>query len=414
MVRQAGMLTAGFLFLFLCGVRAQDTLSSDGLFKAARSAAFDNKDYTRAIVLCKKALGIAPDYSEIRVFLGRIYTWEKKPDSARQALGYVLDRHPDDEEAAAALTDLEYWNDNNEKALQYCEQGLQYHPKSADLLLKKAKILNDMRQYRQAYSTADTILQIYPKNESARALLRTIQDNSSLNKIGISYDFVYFDKQFSNPWHLASLSYARQTKAGSLIGRVNYANRFTKNALQGEVDFYPHISPTFYAYLNAGISGTNSVFPEYRAGASLYANLPWSMEAEAGFRYLRFSSDVWIYTASLGKYYKNFWFNFRTYLVPGNEDISQSYNLTVRYYTGGTDDYFYLLAGTGISPDARADAALLGIGNKLKAQKLGTGYSHVFRKLNIIRLDLTWYHQQYRVNTYGNQWDMGVTYQRSF
>lgn len=392
----------------------QDSLSSDELFAQARQAAFDQKNYEQAKALSLQALKKAPDYSDIRIFLGRLYSWTNRYDSARAAFGYVISRHPDNEDASAALTDLEYWNNHDEEALQECERGLGHHPQSQTLLLKKAKILKSLQRYSEAWAATDSLLTINPKNDAARSLMNSIQDNSSRNKIGIGYDFVYFDKQFSDPWHLVSLSYTRQTKLGSVIGRINYANRFATNGLQGEIDFYPHISKTFYAYLNVGLAGKNSVFPQYRAGASLYANIPWSMEAELGSRYLHFSSDVWMYTASLGKYYKNFWFNFRTYLVPDKKNISQSYTLTARYYTGGTDDYWSLSAGTGISPDDRPDAALLGLGKKLKAQKIGAGYSRVLKKLNILRIDLTWYHQEYQKNIYGSQWDAGISYQRRF
>ncbi|MGF7230624.1 YaiO family outer membrane beta-barrel protein [Arachidicoccus sp.] len=403
-----------FLFSFLSKVQAQDNLSSDELFQMARKSAFDQKDYPKAIRLSKEALAKAPDYSDIRTFLGRIYTWTDHNDSARAEFSYVLKQHPDNEDAASAFTDLEYWNNNYLKALQYCNQGLQYHPESEDLLLKKGKILNATKKYKEAYLIIDSLLQKDPKNTQARSLINSIKNNASVHKIGVSYDYVYFDKQFNDPWNLVSLSYSQPTNIGSIIGRINYANRFLKNAVQGEIDFYPHISKTFYAYLNIGASGTNSVFPQFRSGASLYANLPWSMEAEAGFRYLHFTSNVWMYTASLGKYYRNFWFNLRTYLVPDNSNVSQSYTLTTRYYTGGSDDYIYLALGTGISPDDQAAAALLGSLNKLKSQKVATGFSHVFKKRNILSLDLTWYHQEYKTNTFGNQYDIGFTYQRRF
>ncbi len=401
------------LLFFLYQVQAQDRLDVDSLFKEARTAAFDQKNYPQAIKLCKEALAIAPDYTEIKVFLGGVYSWSKKTDSAGSILQSVLEDHPDNEAAASALTDLAYWNGQNGEALQYSNQGLKYHPHSTGLLVKKVKILNALEQYGRAQKTADTLLKYDPKNTEVGQLLNVIRDKTSLNKIGVSYHYVYFDKQFPDPWHIVSLDYTRQTAVGDLITRINFANRFAKNGLQGEVDFYPHISKTFYAYLNTGISGTNSVFPHYRAGASLYANIPWEMEIEGGFRYMKFSSDVWIYTASIGKYFKNFWFNFRTYLVP-DQDNSQSYNLTLRYYTGGKDDYYALAYGTGISPDDRTDAALLGIKNKLNAQRVSARYSHVFHELNIIRFDLTWYYKEFLPKVYGNQWDIGIAYQRRF
>lgn len=412
-----GTLLTIFSVSFLFSVKqaqAQSDTSSDDLFKLARQSAFDKKDYSKAIYFSKRALEKSPDYSEIRVFLGRIYTWSDKNDSARKAFSYVLEHHPDDEEAASAFTDLEYWNDNNDAALQYCNQGLKFHPESEALLLKKAKILNNMKQYMNAYSVADSVIQLNPKNEEARSLLNSIIYNSSKYEAGLSYDYVYFDKQFADPWQLISISCSRSTGFGSVIARLNYANRFATNGFQGEVDAYPHISKVFYAYLNFGISGTNSVFPRYRAGASLYANLPWSLEADAGFRYLRFSSDVWIYTASIGKYYKNFWFNFRTYLIPDLNKLSHSYTLTVRYYNGGADDYFSLAIGTGISPDNRANSILLETDDQLDTKKLGIGYSHVFCKLNTIGLGITWHYDEYRTATYGSQWNAGISYQRKF
>lgn len=393
--------------------QSQNNFTSDELFQMARRAAFDSSNYPKAIDYLKTALNKSPNYSDIRVFLGRIYTWTDQLDSARAAFTYVLINDPENEDAASAFTDLEYWNDNYTAALEYANYGLVYHPNSEELLLKKSKILNAMKQYTDAYKVIDTLLQINPKNEKARAFMNTIKESSSINKIGIGYNYVYFDKQFSDPWHLLNVSYSRSTSLGTVVGRLNYANRFTNNGLQGEIDFYPRISKTFYGYLNVGVAGTNNVFPRFRMGASLYANLPWSMEAEIGFRYLKFTSDVWMYTASVGKYYSNFWFSFRTYLVPSYSDLSQSYTLISRYYTGGSDDYFSLSLGTGISPDDPANAPILGLQQKLKSKKLAVGYSHTFSN-NIISINGTWNYQEYQVNTFGNQYDVGITYQRKF
>ena len=327
-----------FLIISFKVVSAQTGLSSDDLFIQARKAAFDQKNYPEAISLSKQALDKSPDYSEIRIFLGRLYTWSNKTDSARTEFNLVLSKHPDNEDASLAYGNLEYWNNNSVTALQYVDNGLKYHPQSKDLLLLRAKVLNDLRRYNEANITLNTLIKADPNNTGARALADRIKDNSSKNKIGISYDYIYFDKQFNDPWHLVEIDYTRQTSFGSIIGTLNYANRFNSNGLQYEIDAYPHISKAFYAYVSGAYSGNVGVFPKYRSGFSLYANLPESFEGEAGFRYLYFSGPTWIYTASVGKYYKSFRFNLRTYLTPSNSSISQSYSFNTRYYTGGTDD----------------------------------------------------------------------------
>lgn len=406
------LLFSGLLFSTFS--QAQDG-SADELFTQARAAAFKSKDYTKAIALSKKALVKSPDYADIRIFLGRIYTWNKQPDSARQAFAMVLAKQPDNKDANLANATLEFWEDNNEKALLNVNKGLTFHPADDELLLLKAKILNSLKKWTEANATIEEVLKRSPNLTEARTLAVRVRENSSKNKIGLNYDFVYFDKQFDDPWHIVSIDYSRQTKLGSVTGRVNYANRFNRNGLQFEVDAYPRISDTFQAYISGGYSNDVGVFPHYRAGFSLYANLPASFEAEAGFRYLTFGESTWSYTASVGKYYKNFWFNLRTFLTPSNDQVSQSFALTTRYYFGGADDYFSLRLGTGLSPDDPQNNVLIGnTAYKLRSNNITLGYRQAFKSLNIFIVNLGLENQEYRLNTKGNQLDLGIGYIRRF
>ncbi|MBS1532514.1 MAG: tetratricopeptide repeat protein, partial [Bacteroidetes bacterium] len=188
------------LLIFSGTIYAQKGPSSDELFQQARHAAFDLKDYPKAISLSKQALTKSPDYSDIRVFLGRVYTWSGKADSARAQFAQVLTKHPDNEDAAFASGSLEFWNDNSVKALQIVNGGLKYHPQSKDLLLLKAKALNDLKRYSEANNALDSLLKIDPANTGAHSLAERVQDAASVNKIGLTYDYIHFDKQYTNPW----------------------------------------------------------------------------------------------------------------------------------------------------------------------------------------------------------------------
>ena len=402
-----------FSFQFL---QAQDqNISSDDLFTRARSAAFDQKDYPTAISLSKQALAKSPDYADIRIFLGRLYTWSKQPDSARQAFSLVLDKQPDNADASLAFASLEFWEGNSQKALEQVNSGLKHHSDAHDLLLLKAKILNDLKRWPEANMEIEKVIKADPNMTEARTLAARVRENSSKNKIGVNYDFIYFDKQFDDPWHLVSVDYSRQTTLGSVIGRINYANRFKNNGIQFEIDAYPRISNTFQAYISGGYSNNVGVFPRYRAGFSLYANLPASFEAEAGFRFLTFGESTWIYTASVGKYYKSFWFNFRTFLTPSNDELSQSFALTSRYYYGGADDYFSLRLGTGLSPDDPQNNVLIGNTNyKLRSNNITLGYRRAFKSLNILIVNLGVDNQEYKLDTRGTQIDLGLGYIRRF
>jgi YaiO family outer membrane protein len=395
-------------------VFAQEKLSSDELFQKARKTAFDQKNYPAAIELCKEALAISPGYTDIQVFLGRLYFWNNHTDSARTILSNALENNPSHEDAAIAAASIAYFADHFPESLAYCNKGLEHNPRSKDLFLQKAKTLVAMHKYNDATIITDSLLKDDPSFTDARALNERIKDYRALNKLSISYGYTGFQKQFDQPWHLVSIDYSRRTKIGSVIGRVNYGNRFGNSGVQFEADAYPRIAKNFYAYVNLGYSPDLPVFPKFRSGFSLYANLPKGIEADAGFRYLNFDNDTWIYTGSIGKYYKSYWFNFRTYLTPDNKRISQSYTLSARWYRSGADDYISVSIGTGISPDDRSQAILLNSNYKLQTQKASLGYHFSYKKLNIFYIGGSWANVEYLPKTKDNQLTASIGYQRRF
>ena len=212
--------------------KAQNSLSSDELFTNARKAAFEEKNYPKAKELAFEALEKSPGYADIDIFLGRIYSWNDQYDSARIHFSKVLNEKPN-EDASIAYADLEYWNDHYQNSLEICDMALTVYPNSEELLLRKAKNLKAMKNYKEAAGITEQILKFNKKNTAALALSTSLKDEVSVNKISISYENSSFNKQFDKAWNLGSISYGRQTKLGSVIARINYANRFATNGLQG-------------------------------------------------------------------------------------------------------------------------------------------------------------------------------------
>lgn len=393
-----------------------DTITTDGLFQTARAAAFETKNYNLAKYYSKKALSLSPTYTDIILFLGRIYTWTDAYDSAKAMFESVLTYKPAYTDASVAYADLLYWNDHYKEAVTICDAGLKFEPQSNDLLLRKAKALAGLKSYAAASALTDTILKRDNSNAAARALSNRIKDESVKNKIGISYDYNVFDKQFADPWHLLALDYGKSTKIGTIIGRINYANRFNNSATQFEIDAYPHFSKTFYSYMNFGISDSSSVFPHYRAGFSLYINLPKSYEAELGFRYLKFSgTPTWIYVGYLGKYMGSWLLGARTYITPSDfvKQLSVSYNFSARHYFGGADDYLGFNTGYGISPDDRANVGLLNSA-LLNSFKIGIDYKKKINYHNIFNVGAAWFSQEYLPGTIGHQYQFNIGWQYRF
>ena len=198
---------------------------------------------------------------------------------------------------------------------------------------------------------------------------KLIINNKGTNAIGIKYDLTAFEKKINLPWNALSLEYTHHNKNLTAIARINYANKYNRSGVQFEGDLFPAISKKIYAYVNAGYSNYNGLFPKYRAGVSLYTSLPSAMEAEAGFRFLHFTSATWIYTAFISKYFKNYWFNVSTFLTPVSNSLIQSYFLKTRYFLNDKD-FVMLTIGTGISPDDRNNNIQLNSNTSLSSKKV--------------------------------------------
>jgi YaiO family outer membrane protein len=397
-------------------LKAQDSTNADGLFELARKEAFEKKNFSDALRLSKKAIAINPDYVDILIFTGRVHTWNNEPDSARLYLQRALNHNPPPEEAFVAYSDLEYWNKNYTDALNVTQQGIDSLSNSTDLLLRKAKILDAMKDYSAAIRVTDTLLGMNRGNTEARKLNISLRERASKNKIAIKLDYAHFDKQFKDDWYFGSIEYTRATSIGPIVARLNYADRFRKDGMLYEVDAYPKISRVFYMYLNGGFSINNSdfIFPKWRSGASLFANLPHAFEAEGGIRYLYYNSDIFFYTMYVGKYYKSFLFGARTYINSTANGISNANVVMARYYYGSADDYINLSLGAGISPDNRQLNLQINNTGKLRTYSGELVFRRAVRKLNVVSVNFSLLNQEYLPGVIGNQIQAGVGYMRRF
>lgn len=140
--------------------------NSDQLFQMARTEAFEKTNYPRAISLTKQALVKSPDYGDIRIFLGRLYTWTDKPDSARTEFSRVIRVSPDNKDLYLAYGSLEYWESRPDTALILSNKGLSINPRSEDLLLLKARLIRDLKQLKKASATLNQLSLINPKQNS--------------------------------------------------------------------------------------------------------------------------------------------------------------------------------------------------------------------------------------------------------
>lgn len=325
------------------------TLSADEQFKDARNAAFEENDYEKARKLAYSALQKSPDYHDIRIFIANLYGWEGRYGNARDELEFVLLKDPTNRIALVTKIDIESKAGNYSEALRWASKAKQHFPGDTKILMQEASAYYNLEKYPEAERLYKIILSDDPSHTGASLALETVMLKQLKHTMSLNYRYDRLNRNF-DPWNFLEFALSRQTILGSVVGRVQYANRFASNGVQFNIDAYPSIYSGLYAYISAGYSDS-PVYPDTRLGLSLYKSLPWAMEVEGGIRYLKFSSaETMIYTFSLSKYWGSYLFTGRTYIIPFSGDISQSYNILARRYFGDTNTYFEISGSFGSAP----------------------------------------------------------------
>lgn len=342
------------LFVFLIvlavtvpGILAQSSqLSADEQFSLARGAAFNEGNYEKARRIAYEALELSPEYHGIRIFIANLYGWEGNYDDAKNELEKVLKKDPDNRSAFVALINIESGAGEFEQSLRVTDRALNAYPGDEDFMLQHASVLYSYEEYARSEEVYESIMVMHPSSKEARDGLDSARLMLMKNTVSISYRHDQFGDIFQ-PWNFWDLQLSRQTKYGSVIGRVQYANRFSTNGVQFNVDAYPSIASGLYAYISGGYSNA-SIYPGFRFGFSLYKSLPYAFEIEGGMRYLNFTtSETYIYTASLTKYRGSYMITGRSYFVPSSAGNSLSGSILVRRYLSSARSYIGVSGGYG-------------------------------------------------------------------
>ena len=391
-----------------CSVSAQS-------YEEARNLAL-NGERTKARQLCRAILAQGFN-SDVALLLGRTYAWDGKYDSTRIILNEVLVHNPDNMEALDAFADVEYWSENYTKAIEYCDLALKKDPKNEDFLFKKAKILHSSEKYEEAVASLEELIRISHSNAEALKKLQEYRLDVMKNRIKLNYTIDHFDKSFNrDPWQVIALSYGRKTKLGSVIARVNMAKRFGDTGLQYEMDAYPKISENNYGYLNYGFS-QSSVFPDHRFGAELFHSFPKAFEGSLGMRTLFFgSSDVTIYTGSVGKYISNYWISLRSYVTPGTAGTSVSGQLQMRRYFSDPENYIGLRLGYGVSPDDNQNLVNSDSSSRLKlnTRSIRLELNHIINHVWIINPAAAWGSEELTSGNFSGYYTFDISITRLF
>jgi len=373
-------------------LHAQDwkSMDSDELFAVARAEIFDGSRAEGQIKL-KYILEKIPAYDDVRILLARTFSWDGLYAEARKELQVVLKTNANSREAIDALIDVELWSGHNEDALRVAAMGLARHASNENFLFKEATALHTLGRDREALNTLMKLLKMNPGHKRGTELHNQITRRDLKYTAGISYGTDFFSRVF-DPAHSVSAQISRANSWGATLLRFNHAERFNSFGSQWEIDLYPKIINGIYAYISYGYS-ESKLFPKNRLGSELYFKLPKSLEMSAGARYMHFdrSTQVVIYTGSVGWYIKNYWLSARTYITPDPEiGTTSSAAMTLRRYFAEAENFVGFHAGMGFSPDLGRIQNGTGLSENeiysLKSQRGGLTWQNVFHATWILNL----------------------------
>lgn len=353
-------------------------------FDEARELAF-NGERAKAREVCRAILDKGFN-ADVALLMGRTFAWDGEYDSARVYINKVLKYNPDYMDAISAIADVEHWSENYSKAVEYCNLAIQKDSTAQDFWMKKAEILYSSEKVEEAVDVLENYLKMDPGNGAFLKNLKNYRLDLLKNTLRLLYTVDFFDAEFNrDPWQIMSMSYGRETGIGSVIARVNLANRFGITGYQYEIDAYPKFTENSYAYLNYGFS-QHTIFPKHRFGFEWYQSFPKAFEGSIGLRLMGFeNTNADIYTATIGKYFSKYWLSLRSFVTPGDEETAVSGLLVLRRYFSDPENYLGLRLGYGISPDDNRNLIDSGEKLNLKSTYARLEYNHLFNHVWILK-----------------------------
>ena len=418
--------------------------SEESGYVMAHSLAYQGNHKSAKEVL-DQLLSKNPDNAEARSLLASTYSWNGEYERARKEFNKITSTDRNNRDAWISAIKNELYSKNEATSLGLANKALSFIKSDSEIErlreialeriqnqkypelgwynqksnLKRTKA---SKQEKKKETLAESETTVTETQATEKVQPKTPADREvENNRLGINNSFTVFDKRYE-PMIYSSISFRRQTLAGSLIPRINYSNRLGKHGLQYDLDFYPKFSKRFYAYVNYGYSDA-SIYPNHKLGADLYVNLPGAFEFSAGGRYIATDTqDVSVITNSLGHYRGNYYFSLRSYITPRPDNLTRfSGNLLVRKYLKDAENFFGGNIGMGLSPELRqltsGDELLAETLLYVESQRISLEYQFTEKKSpNIYRMNLGVLRQELAFDSGNFFWGVsaGLTYQTKF
>jgi len=318
---------------------------------------YKNGDATQAKTLALYYLRQNPRDIDTRLMLGRIYLMQKQYQEAQTQFQSILRQDPGNKMARLALINTALSSGRDNQARLQIQQALAIDPTDPDFLNQEAAFYSLRHQYSRAIYLDKKIIDRYPKNKPAKALLdeiTTINPNFfyGLNQLGVNSEVDYVS-DLRSVWQYTTLYYNRDTPWGLASASMNDATRLGVTSNQGAINVFPIINKNLYIRFSGAYANQPILFPHYFAGIEPYfVARPVELSLGANYAYILPNIAYTQYTASITKEWGNYLATFRpNYYSPARWNSSTLYTGTFIRYLGAKDTLLKVTVGTGTMPD---------------------------------------------------------------
>lgn len=412
------MMKKYLLFLFIScssfGLLSQEINTDELFFEALEE--YRNNNFRAALELTNTALTAAPDYHDIRLLRVRNLFALSQFEKAHRDIIYLLEKAPQYEGVRTVAVQRLYQLEGGE-ALEFTEQLIQVYGQNPELNIRKARLLLENDQPDEARKLATEIYENKELNNGQRYILFQLMNLTVKDAVQFTGQFISFSDDYprNDPWYVLSADYQHNFTNLSLIGRVTFSDRSYNSGSLYEIEAYPIFSEGFYAFGNLGFSD-GTIFPDFRASASVFYNFAPSFEFEAGFRSIIYGgNNHFTGIGGLTTYTGRFYLNIRAFIGPERLDqMIQNYQFNVRYYLSTPENYIFGRLGSGISPDEPAQYTLAQENPNLEAYYLNVGLNHTLGLHHVISISGGILQEDLANDNIGQQLSAGLGYRYKF
>jgi len=110
----------------------------DRAYFTARDLAFE-KEYEKALLLCRYILSEAPSHIDTKILTGRIHAWQRNRETSIEILQACIKMNPNYIDSYSALFDVYFWADRHQDALELIEMVEQNSSSAAEIADKIAR-----------------------------------------------------------------------------------------------------------------------------------------------------------------------------------------------------------------------------------------------------------------------------------